>query len=465
MNSDWCLLYDKFIDGDLTDHEQRLVAELHESDETFRVFWRDAGVQYSLLATQEPVDEIKSFLSATLFLDEKIRNRKKSKNYFSVFLKIAAAIFFIAVPVAGYYFYMTVPSVVYSTKGEVKQYSLVMNDIKLGALDSMMLQKGAVEIAVNGPAEFRIGMDGNIKLKKGSIHVNTYSKGSVIVETAQGVYSDIGTEFGLEVNDGYSEVHVFDGSVLSPGQQKVQKGTALKNSDGVNQPVEIDRGKFVSFSQINDQNELIEKYLRDKNELINSPDVIDYFDFTELMDTKQEISGIKQSDFSLSAFNTGIAKGPFPGTASLDILEGNSYVSLTAPENLDNYSVYVEFYHQKFINKTVSILADESRQVKYSQSMAWYRDNYGKKGYLDERFWRFRGQLITIGKNYYISSNLNDVNNKFMTGSQPSKKLIVGSHTDLGLNFKGSLSRIIIFKNNKTAHLKKLFNYMNKSGL
>lgn len=465
MNSEWCLLYEKFIDGVLSDTEQRLIAEMHESDKAFREFWQEAGKQYSLLATQESADSIKSFLSATLFLDEKIRRNKKSKNYISFFLKIAAVIFIMALPAAGFYLYKTVPTIVYSTKSDIAQHNLVMDDVKLGPMDFLLLEKGAVEIAVNGPADFRIGLDGNIKLKNGSVHINTHSKGNVKIETLQGVYSDIGTEFGLEVSDKFSEVHVFDGSVLSPKQEKVLKGTAQRISEGVNKPVKIDRGKFVSFTQVKNQNHLFGKYLEDKNELINSPDVIDYFDFSEIEIPQDSFAGLKKSDFMLSAINTGIAKGPFPGTSSLDIQNGSSYVTLNAPENIDLYSVYVEFYHQKFTNQPVRIMADESKIVKFSQSMAWYRDNYGKKGYMDERFWRFRGQLITVGKSFYINSNLNDVNNKFQTSSQPSKKLFIGSYKELGLNFTGTLSRIIIFKDNKTPLLKTLFNNVSDTGL
>lgn len=462
MNKEWCLLFEKFIDGDLSDQEQILVAELHSSDPDFQEFWQESGAQYSLMVTLQSTKDIKSFLSATLFLDEKIRQANNKKNYFSSFLKLVAAILVMAIPAFGYYYHNNIPNVEFSSGKSIHKLDLLSGDIQLGEFDSVLLKKGDVEVAVSGPAKFRIGWDSRLKLHSGSVHINTYSKGSFPVETAMGIYSDIGTEFGLNVGSDFSEVHVFDGKVQSPEGGNVEQGKAQKLTPEKASEIEVDRGKFISFNTVKEGDLRYKKFLAHKSELLKSEDVLEYFDFTNLTNSSDEISGVLNPGFKVSLLNTGIARGPFPGSTSLDFKKEASFLKLKVPEAIEHYAIFLEFYHQKYYDRPISILNDVESAVAFTQPMSWFKHHYGKKGYLDERFWKYRGQLITVSKNYFMSSNLQDTNSKTPLKKPSSNVFFIGMNTEKAVNFDGTLSRIIIFKNNDSPHLQKLFDY-NKS--
>lgn len=106
-----------------------------------------------------------------------------------------------------------------------------------------------VSVVIQCPAEFRLSSNSQLDLIKGrlSSHVPPSAIGFVVM-TPQAEVVDLGTEFGVDVNeDGQSEVHVFHGLVTVRGsdapveqRQEVHTDQAVRVSNTTSPPAGID---------------------------------------------------------------------------------------------------------------------------------------------------------------------------------------------------------------------------------
>ncbi|MCP5557400.1 MAG: FecR domain-containing protein [Verrucomicrobiaceae bacterium] len=109
-------------------------------------------------------------------------------------------------------------------------------------------------VLIEGPAEFRLISSGEATCTRGklSAHVPPQAKGFRI-NTPQGTVVDLGTEFGLDVNDASAEVHVFKGEVelhqASEAMQSLKQGQAMAFADK-GQMLAANASNFASLNEI-----------------------------------------------------------------------------------------------------------------------------------------------------------------------------------------------------------------------
>ena len=97
---------------------------------------------------------------------------------------------------------------------------------------------GGVMVYVEAPARFDAVSEKRVMLHSGRLSANVPPEGvGFTVETPEAEVIDYGTEFSLDVEDGASEVHVFDGLVrVHPGasnQRDISRSVDLKASQAV----------------------------------------------------------------------------------------------------------------------------------------------------------------------------------------------------------------------------------------
>jgi len=458
MNEDWHLLFEKFSEGTLSDEEQLTLSELYESNEEFKGFWFKASGQVSLMATLQSNDELKTFLSSSLFLDKKIKRKKKKKPLLFTFLKVAAIFILITMPT--YFFLMKdkLPEIAISTDGFSKYELLLPRNVDLKE-EALVLKFKEATVSIKGPATIKLNFDGSFELNKGSAHIVTNPGFNFPVNTPLRKYQDIGTEFGLKVGEKTSEVHVFDGSV-QVNESLVNKGQALQSNNLNDQGTDILRGDFYSeqqlFTYINEKKLYEEKVER----ILEHPDIFEYFDFSKLESAKGEILGLKNSSIKVKSEIITLVDGPYFGAKALSTDVDGAYLSFNIPKNvLENYSIYVNFYYDKYELKPQNLLTDISGNLKLSQTMSWFKKHYMKDGLMTEGFWKYRGLLLIKGKTRKAFSNLEDVTSWSALPKNYSNEFVIGNSKKHNLNFKGRIASIVILKSTDLSAIKKLFNY------
>ena len=456
MKDYWHLLFEKFSEGALSDQQERDLCDLHKTDEAFRAFWLKASGQVSLMATLKETDDLESFLSSTLFLDQKIRRRGRKKPLVFTFLKVAAALVLLALP--SYVFFMKdkLPEISLSTSGISEYNFLFANEVKIGD-EAVVLKFKEATVSILGPAKARLNFDGSFEMKEGVAHIITNPGFNFPVETPFRTYQDIGTEFGLKIKGAKSEVHVFDGSV-QVGESVVETGKAMLSEGVKDLDVSVDRGGFFNESQLGNYIDSADSFREQRVKILNSPHVFEYFDFSTLKSASGELSGLKGSSIKIKSEVKSLVSGPHFGSKALRINNDGDYLSFSIPRQiLENYSIYVNFYYEEYTLKPQKILTDESGSLKLSQTMSWFKKAYWKDGFMGEAFWRYRGLLLVKGINKTAFSNLEDVTvTKELPGNY-SNDFTVGNSKKLALNFKGRISSIVILKSTDVKVAKALF--------
>ena len=212
MTERWCYLFEKYSEGVLSDEEQREVCSLQEESEEFKLFWREAASQVSLMSTLQPVDDLKTFLSAALFIDEKVKLRKKKKSTFGFFLKVAALLLVAFLPAYTFWISQKLPEVAYSSSDLSKYDFLFMNivELKEGAA-VLKFKEGTVSFVA--PVRLHMSLKGELELDSGAIYLSSNPGFNFHIKTPNREYIDVGTEFGVKVHGIESQLHVFEGSV------------------------------------------------------------------------------------------------------------------------------------------------------------------------------------------------------------------------------------------------------------
>jgi len=455
MNEYWHLLFEKFSEGTLSDQQQLDLCGLHETDEAFRAFWLKASGQVSLMATLKANDDLESFLSSSLFLDQKIRKRKEKPILFT-FLKVAAVLLLLALPTYVFFMKNKLPEISLSTSAMSEYNFLFANEVEIGEEAAVLKFKEAT-VSILGPAKVRLNFDGSFEIKEGDAHIITNPGFHFPIKTPSRNYQDIGTEFGLKVKEGESEVHVFEGAV-QVGQSIINRGKALLSEGAKDSDVSVSRGGFLNESELRTYVDSANLYKEQRAKIINSPDVFEYFDFSNMQSASGELSGLKGSSIKIKSEVKSLVSGPHFGSKALRINNDGDYLSFSIPRQiLEDYSIYVNFYYEEYTLKPQKILTDESGSLKLSQTMSWFKKAYWKDGFMGEAFWKYRGLLLVKGINKTAFSNLEDVITIKDLPNNYSDEFIVGNTKKSNLNFKGRISSIVILKSTDVKVAKSLF--------
>ena len=457
MKEYWHLLFEKFIDGELSDQEQRDLCELYESQEEFKEFWLKSTGQQSLLSTLKPNSELQSFLSSSLFIERKIKQRKRKKPFIFTFLKIAALLAFAALLAYGLWMKDKLPEFALNTSGLSRYQFLFGNKVELKE-DAAILKFREGAVTVLGPASMKINFDGSFELREGTAHIITNPGFNFPVITPHKKYKDIGTEFGLKVRGSGSELHVFDGAVQA-GEALVSKGRALLSDLSNDSGIELVRGGFFNEFQLSSYVKARQQFELQREKLLNDSVVLEYFDFSNLESAGGEISGLKKSPIKIKSKVRELIYGPYFGAKALKIDQDGDLLSFHIPaEVAKSYSVYVNFYYENYQAAPQTVLTDVSGGLNLSQSMDWFKKKYWKDGFMGEDFWKYRALMLAKSEKFKGFTNLEDVTSWKALPENHSNEFFLGNSQKHGLNFKGRVASIIILKSTDLKALSKLFN-------
>jgi hypothetical protein len=219
-----------FIDDELSDEQKQRLAELVQSDPDARIRYLDHCRMHAALAWEHGVLGGMSFQSAP--------ENVATPSFFDRVgkpLAIAAGIALVigliwrsAMPTLRRNAWMsgpTVGSVERSAGGELSvenlSHRLAAGDalriggyLLKGGLINLRFENG-VEVIVEAPARFRVESATRMVLHTGRLSANVPPAGKgFTVQTPTADVIDHGTEFGVEVSEGFgSEIHVFEGEV------------------------------------------------------------------------------------------------------------------------------------------------------------------------------------------------------------------------------------------------------------
>lgn len=259
----------RFIEKDLSPDEAVALSRLLEADPALRA---RLGAQASLHGMLGPSAEddltgervVNRYSEAVRQADEQEFERGLRRKLRKVLLRrraswAAAAVLFLA---AGLLTWMRVPEPV-ATVSRVE--SVTGTDARaagdtLSRGDRLELSGGLVELdlrgrgrmIVEGPTDLEFTGPASAVLKKGRVllHVTPAGHG-YRVETPRGTLVDLGTEFGVFVDDqtGQVETHVLEGEVeaIPLGEKQsilLEKDEALQQTGALNVRIPVDRGSF-----------------------------------------------------------------------------------------------------------------------------------------------------------------------------------------------------------------------------
>lgn len=460
MKKEWCHLFEKFSDASLSDEEQRALVDLYENSLAFRVFWQQAGIQVGLVNTLKPVGDLQAFLSSALFIEQKVKQKQK-KPLISLLIKVAAIVLFSLIP---FYVFMVKDSLplISHTNSNLSRYDfLFARTVRLGdELAVLDFEEGRV--SVKGPARLKLNFDGSIQVISGSFHFVTEEGKDMKIITEQKTYVDIGTEFGLKVSKDLSEVHVFDGLVDVSGEVVVKKGGALKSDLESSLDIPISRKGFYNSAQLQGLLQARGNYERQIKRFEESPEVFEVFDLTKLAESQSSLRGLKESSLEIDLSFGSTKEGPYPYSKVPYISRNGEILELKIPEEIqEDYSIYVRYFYEEYSPQGSVIFSNESNNLKMKQVMTWFKKMYGKNGYMDEGFWKFRGLLFSKGRVYSSLSNLTDGTSRSLLPKSYSNSFILGNSKEYGLNFHGRIAQVVVFKSSDIKLLKSLFDKMN----
>ena len=145
-------------------------------------------------------------------------------------------------------------------------------------------------VLIEGPAEFQLVSSGEATCTRGKLSANVplQAKGFRI-NTPKGTIVDLGTEFGLDVNDASSEVHVFKGEVelhkAAESMKSLKEGQAMTFAAD-SQLLAANASSFASLNEINARTALsdrsqFERWQAQSASLKSDPGLKLHFDFQE----------------------------------------------------------------------------------------------------------------------------------------------------------------------------------------
>lgn len=199
------------------------------------------------------------------------------------------------------------------------------------------------DLVVEAPAKLKIFDAMNTRLLSGKVRAMVPPPAHGFTVAANDLhYEDIGTEFGLKVDEkGSSELHVFDGQVNVKDSKnnsllkKVFKGQAIEYSGAANSVVkDLQPDDFMTVSSIGFQRWKIQA-----NKISQDPDVIACFPFirgeSDILKNTVENSPVTDGRIAGARWVTG----RWPGKEALLFDRQNDYVELDIPVQMDEITV------------------------------------------------------------------------------------------------------------------------------
>lgn len=196
--------------------------------------------------------------------------------------------------------------------------------IKAGPLS---LKSGLVQIeffcgatvVIEGPAELDIESATFAKVQNGKLRANVPVVARGFTLEVDGIkVVDLGTEFGLSVRDGRTDVQVFDGEVeihsLTDEKQTLEAGNAISRAkDGTIRSMQVDSDLFVTMKELEskEQSQTNERDLRWQTwskRIRKDPQVIAYYSFDQVGGWNRKLACATNSLFEQTGAIVGAKK-------------------------------------------------------------------------------------------------------------------------------------------------------------
>jgi hypothetical protein len=200
-------------------------------------------------------------------------------------------------------------------------------------------------VLLEGPAEFELVSSGEATCRRGklSAQVPPLARGFKI-NTPSGAVVDLGTEFGLEVNEATAEVHVFQGEVelhpVAEAMRELREGEALSFA-GRPKALAANRSGFASMSELDAktadaQRGQLERWLAAGDQWNRDADLRVRFDFQSGASGRMLVNRAAQgrdiADGSI--VGAGWTQGRWPGKGALEFRNVSDRVRLAVPGEL-----------------------------------------------------------------------------------------------------------------------------------
>ena len=216
----------------------------------------------------------------------------------------------------------------------------------------MSLKSGVAEIefysgsliVLEGPAELEVKSVNDAVLHNGQLtaYVPSQAKG-FSVKTPEGKIVDLGTSFGVRVNNGVTSVHVFEGEVEvenKVGEKKVlTKETACLIQDALIKDIEFKKDAFTSSGELNERIQVQRKqsFARWQENVIEAKDdkrLIARYNFTKFPETSRLLQNISTDTYEgLNGAIVGArwSQGRWTGKDALDFKRPGDCVRISVP--------------------------------------------------------------------------------------------------------------------------------------
>jgi hypothetical protein len=194
-------------------------------------------------------------------------------------------------------------------------------------------------VLIEGPAELQLVSSGEATCRRGklSAHVPPQAKGFRI-NTPKGTIVDLGTEFGLDVSDANSEVHVFKGEIElhqdAESMKSLKEGQAMAFAAKPHL-ITANASGFASLNEINARTALsdrsqFERWLATSTKLNADPGLKLHFDFQD-DETSRSLRNHAASGEDGSIVGAAWTAGRWPEKHALEFRNVSDRVRLSVP--------------------------------------------------------------------------------------------------------------------------------------
>lgn len=220
-------------------------------------------------------------------------------------------------------------------------------------LAQVVFYSGA-RVVIEGPAEFRLISPGEAECRTGKFtaEVPTQAIGFKL-STPQMHVTDLGTQFGLDVNESRTEVHVFLGSIeiqpaMDPAKRKLGEGAgAVTDSTHATTLITANPEEFASLFELQSKSvdSDISRYdqWREASLSLNSdPSLLVHFDFEHAAPSDWQLrnaSGASDAEPSGTVVGCQWTEGRWPNKPALEFRGLSDRVRLRVPGEFDSLTL------------------------------------------------------------------------------------------------------------------------------
>ncbi|MDF1756099.1 MAG: FecR domain-containing protein [Verrucomicrobiales bacterium] len=212
------------------------------------------------------------------------------------------------------------------------------------------LTKGAVhvrfangaDVVMAAPAAFEIDDAFHIRLENGGLRAIAPPSAQGFTVATPGIdYEDLGTEFGISVNEdsGISELHVFDGQVdaKEPGSRKlmtsVMQGESVQFADGTLEPTGApDVNRYLTPGSIG-----FLRWEHERSQFGKDPDLIGYYPFIKASTLRNEAEQAQTTDGTIHGARW--VSGRWPGKGALLFDRDTDFVEIEIPGEFEELTM------------------------------------------------------------------------------------------------------------------------------